>query len=137
MCDHLVGRWEAETDGGRRIAIDFAMVSNESALLETWRTAKGDSITVYHRDGAELLVTHYCGQGNQAHLRAVEATPERIRFRRVATTNHLPDQAGVLDDLIVQMTPNGVELTEIYVAPDGTRDTTVLKLARTATPASR
>ena len=53
-----------------------------TVLVEEWR--RGDSphsLTLYHRDGAGLVATHYCPQGNQPRLALTPAsTATRLDF---------------------------------------------------------
>jgi hypothetical protein len=37
-------------------------------------------VTVYHADGSDLVLTHYCMEGNQPRMRARESTGTRITF---------------------------------------------------------
>lgn len=49
------------------------------------------SMTVYHMDGAALIATHYCPQGNQPRLQyREESSNERLHFTFRDATN-LPD----------------------------------------------
>jgi hypothetical protein len=122
-----IGTWETTTESGQRIEVSYRMISNDSALLETWRSASGnETISVYHRDGERLVLTHYCAQGNQAHLVAVEADESRVRFHRVSATNLTSEQA-VLDDLVLHSERDLLERTETYVDAGGTAETTVLR----------
>ncbi len=64
----LVGAWKADV-GGHTVTLAYRLVSSDSALVETYTTASGrETLTIYHRDGAKLLATHYCAQGNQPRL---------------------------------------------------------------------
>ena len=51
-------------------------------LVEEWtRNGQPHSLTLYHRDGADLIATHYCPQGNQPRLAMVpQADRSVIRF---------------------------------------------------------
>ncbi len=64
----LVGTWKADVSG-RTVTLAYRLVSSDSVLVETYTTASGrETLTVFHRDGAKLLATHYCAQGNQPRL---------------------------------------------------------------------
>ena len=76
----LEGAWEStEKDGAK---VTYKVASNGSALLETMLHPKAsEMLTVYHLDGAELVLTHYCSLGNQPHMKAQkDAKPGTLRF---------------------------------------------------------
>jgi hypothetical protein len=52
--------------------------------------------SVYHMDGADLRLTHYCGAGNQPRLKAAYADPATgvMRFAFVDVTNLARPEAG-------------------------------------------
>jgi hypothetical protein len=61
-----------------------------SASLERLKTLAGEwvaaedgdeMVTVYHADGPDLVLTHYCLEGNQPRMRAKGAQGSRFDFR--------------------------------------------------------
>src|SRR5262249_23574462 len=65
----LAGDWEARTEKGSVIRVSYRLVSNDSVLVQSFVTGSGkETMTVFHADGARLLATHYCAQGNQPRL---------------------------------------------------------------------
>jgi pimeloyl-ACP methyl ester carboxylesterase len=88
----LVGDWA--TDGpGERTYVSYRFVANGTALVEEMRSGSlanvPGMISVYHLDGAQLVMSHFCGQGNQPRMHAVEVAPQRLRFTLTAVTNLL------------------------------------------------
>ena len=83
-------------------------------------------------DGAALMLTHYCAQGNQARLRLTEASATRFRFEREDATNVLPDQS-ILTILTLSLEDGALVRTETYVDAQGVPEETVLRFARTPT----
>lgn len=69
----LVGAWEGVADGGHKGATSFEVVANGSAIVERL-DPMGESpmINVYHPDGDAVVMTHYCGSGNQPRLRCTK-----------------------------------------------------------------
>lgn len=123
----LVGRWKATTPQNRTILVSYRVVSNGSALVETFTSASGkETLSVYHRDGAGLMLTHYCAQGNQARLRAIEATRERIVFSYLDATNVGGDQ-DVMTRLAVVLRADGFDQETVYRAPNGEQETATLR----------
>jgi hypothetical protein len=39
-----------------------------------------EMVTVYYADGPDLVLTHYCMEGNQPRMRAKSATGARVEF---------------------------------------------------------
>lgn len=65
----LAGTWRDAERPASPLRVHFYLVAGGTVLVEDWR--RGDtphSLTLYHRDGAALIATHYCPQGNQPRL---------------------------------------------------------------------
>jgi hypothetical protein len=124
----LVGRFTATREGGT-ISVSYKVISGGSAMLETWSAGGHETVTLYHRDGDGLMLTHYCAQGNQARLTAVEATPQRTVFRFLDATDVGPKE-GVLRELIVAPTPEGFDQITTYRGSDGEDGTDTLHFVR-------
>lgn len=124
------GRWIATTPSGKSIEVSYHLMSNGSALVETYGSQpERQTLSVYHPDGIALAMTHYCGQGNQARLRAKEATATRISFALEAATNVAADMS-VLHELVFVLGDGTLERTEVYVAPGVPPARTVLSFHR-------
>ncbi|MCH9681000.1 MAG: hypothetical protein K0V04_06180 [Deltaproteobacteria bacterium] len=131
LSEGLPGRWTASLEGGHELVVDYRMTARGSVLLETWMPGTpAETLTTFHLDGDRLMLTHYCGQGNQARLRLTDATERQLSFSRFDVTNHDPSQ-GVLTALT--LAPRGDTLTRIERYTQGTdADTTTLEFTRTA-----
>jgi len=113
----LVGRWQGPTSGGRTLDIRYKLIANDSVLVETWRSASGpETMTVYHRDGPDLVATHYCAQGNQPRLRLAGITPAgRMHFVFRDATNLKSDDAAHLHEFWVEPGEAGtIKRSETY-----------------------
>lgn len=81
----LVGTWRPADKSTSPLRIRFAATAGGTTITEEWlRGAAPHSLTVYHRDGATLIATHYCPQGNQPTLALVPAaagSPVAFAFR--------------------------------------------------------
>jgi hypothetical protein len=66
---------------------------------------------MYHLDGSSLVLTHYCGMGNQPRMRAVRGQKGRLEFRYESITDHKsPDE------------PYMGQLTLVVIDPDHIRE---------------
>src|SRR5262245_42675031 len=82
----LVGTWEAKGPEGM-VTVTYRVVAGGQAVEET--LSHGDMVTVYHKDGDSLLMTHYCMAGNQPRMRAsgLSADGKSLDFKFVDATN--------------------------------------------------
>jgi hypothetical protein len=92
----LVGTWEADL-GTQKAQLSYELVAGESALLERETADKRPTmLTLYHRDGDRLVLTHYCMAGNQPRmqLRAFDPKSNEIAFDFDGATNLSSPAAG-------------------------------------------
>lgn len=65
----LAGEWRNAQNPQSTLRIRFALTAGGTVLQESWfRGETLHSLTLYHRDGGRLVLTHYCPQGNQPTL---------------------------------------------------------------------
>jgi len=85
----LVGHWEGKDKEGKPIQLTYHLVSGGSTLVERMDHGehKDGMITVYHLDGNDVMLTHYCSMGNQPRMRAVGSDAGSISFSFVDGTN--------------------------------------------------
>jgi hypothetical protein len=130
MTRALPGRFKATTSEGKTITVAYRVVSNGSALVETFTTASGkETLSIYHRDGRELMLTHYCAQGNQVRLKAAVARSDAVVFSFLDATNVSADQ-GVMQELSIAVRSDGFDQRSVYRAPTGEPDATELRFER-------
>jgi hypothetical protein len=118
----LAGAWTGVSDGGTTVDITIRPIANGSALAETFGKPGRETMTLYHTDGADLVATHYCGQGNQPRLRA-RPSGKRLLFTQADITGLDPDEAHLVEMEIV-IGDNAFDRVEVYRAPDGTLERT-------------
>ena len=88
----LAGDWVAAEDGemvkkGDLVA-RYAVTAGGSAVVETvFPGQEHEMVTVYHADGPDLVLTHYCVEGNQPRMRAKNARGTRFEFAFDGGTN--------------------------------------------------
>jgi hypothetical protein len=127
----LVGRWKATAVDGRSFLLTYRLVSNGTALVETFTSSASgkETLSVYHRDGSTLMLTHYCAQGNQARLKAIVATREKVTFAFLDATNVAPDE-DVMQQLTLALRPDGFDQETVYRLASGALETTTLRFGR-------
>ena len=67
----LVGTWEgAGEDAGKGMKVVYRLTGAGSALIETQLPGTPmEMVSVYHMDGPDLIMTHYCAAGNQPTMK--------------------------------------------------------------------
>lgn len=92
----LEGTWSGKAAHGDSPAGDVSstwhVTGNGSAVVETiFPGTPHEMVTVYHLDGDQLVLTHYCAAGNQPTMRALPASdPSVIAFDFVRGSNMKP-----------------------------------------------
>lgn len=100
----LQGEWDGLYDGKIAMKASYRLVSGGTVLMETLVSPDhSDMITMYHPDGARLVMTHYCSENNQPRLRAPSTDPKRIAFRYVDATNLSSPDAPRMSGLVVTL----------------------------------
>lgn len=91
----LVGVWHVADKPASPLRIRFYLTAGGTVLVESWeRSGQPYSLTLYHRDGAGLIATHYCPQGNQPRLALVAGgATQAIRFAFRDATDIDPGEA--------------------------------------------
>ena len=68
----LAGEWTM-TGGDGSVAVTYRVTAGGSAVVETlFPGAPHEMVTIYTIDKGELVLTHYCAEGNQPHMKAVK-----------------------------------------------------------------
>ncbi len=87
----LEGNWSGKGSEGQPINVSFRMTAGGSALMsEIHGEGPENMITMFHMDGDRLLVTHYCGVGNQPRMKVISADAKSVSFEFIDGTNIKP-----------------------------------------------
>jgi hypothetical protein len=66
----LEGEWKSEAKGHPSGKVIYKVTAAGTTLMETQFPGTGhEMVTMYHLDGKDLKMTHYCAAGNQPHLK--------------------------------------------------------------------
>ncbi len=72
MLKSLAGSWSGTSKMGEQtttVDVSYEVVSAGSVVMERlFVGTPHEMISMYHRDGGRLLMTHYCSQGNQPRM---------------------------------------------------------------------
>lgn len=101
----LAGRWEGKSSAGWTSRCELEVIARGSALLErtNFEAHPGETmLTLFHKDGAELLLTHYCVAGNQPRLVASEIGSDTLRFVFRDATNLASRDQGHMDEVLLR-----------------------------------
>ena len=102
----LAGSWEGSSSEGWSSRCELEVIARGSALLErtNFEAHAGETmLTLYHKDGAELVLTHYCVAGNQPRLVASEIGADALHFTFRDATNLASRDQGHMDEALVRL----------------------------------
>jgi hypothetical protein len=86
----LVGKWESREQGrSGGQSVTYTLTGRGSVLIED----AGGMMTAYHLDKDQLVLTHFCGAGNQPRMRIKAADANHIYFEMYDITNLANPQA--------------------------------------------
>jgi hypothetical protein len=86
----LVGTWEGtgQKEGKEEPAsVVYAITSGGTALTERMNPGAPDEmITVYHKDGNSVSMTHFCAMGNQPRMKLKSSDGKVMKFEMVGAS---------------------------------------------------
>ena len=88
----LAGTWVAAGEDGKptdQVVSVIRVTAGGSAVHETLFPGQPhEMVSVYHRDGQDLVMTHYCALGNQPRMKAdPKSPPNQLHFQFAGGTN--------------------------------------------------
>jgi hypothetical protein len=102
----LTGTWEGKNSQGKPLKVTFRDTAGGSALMsEIVGEGHEDMISMIHLDGPDrLLLTHYCGAGNQPRMNATTSPDGKtVTFEFFDATNLATPDAGHMQRLVINM----------------------------------
>ncbi len=89
----LEGSWAGKNQQGQPIQVTFRSTAGGSALMsEILGHGPENMITMFHMDGDRLLMTHYCGAGNQPRMKVIRSDTKSVSFEFMDGTNIGPGE---------------------------------------------
>jgi len=100
----LAGSWSGKGSQGQPVQVSYRVTAGGSALMSEITGEHEDMVTMFHPDGKRLLMTHYCGAGNQPRMVGT-ASPDgkTITFNFLDATNLAAAQPGHMGRLVVTL----------------------------------
>lgn len=96
----LAGTWTGEgAEQGQTFTVthEFRVSANASVVMETMNPGtEHEMINMYHLDGDDLVLTHYCAGGNQPTMKLVKAEGDTLEFDFTGGTNLDPATDGYI-----------------------------------------
>ncbi len=129
----MPGTWEGKASDGRDVQVTFKIVSAGSAVMSEI-LGHEDMISMFHLDGPNrLLMTHYCGVGNQPRMEAsVSPDGKTITFTFVDATNLASPDAGHMQRMILTVLDDNHHTEEWIFADHGKEQRELFDLRRKA-----
>jgi hypothetical protein len=98
----LVGDWQGSYSDGTSATVSYRLVSSGTAVMETLESSDSSQmVSVYHRDGMSVLMTHYCSLGNQSRMRNNGLEGGKVAFAFVDATNVKAPDDHVMTGLVL------------------------------------
>ena len=88
----LAGEWRGTVaEDGSPMGVVYEVTAGGTAVMERmFPGTPHEMMTLYHLDGGDLVLTHYCAGGNQPRMRLVQSSgtdPLELRFDYAGGTN--------------------------------------------------
>ena len=101
----LTGNWAGKTSEGKTVQVTFRDTAGGSALMSEIQGHGENMVSMIHLDGPNrLLLTHYCGTGNQPRMQATSsADGKTITFDFFDGTNLASPEAGHMQSVVITM----------------------------------
>ncbi len=99
----LAGEWEGKSSEGTAVHTIYKVVSNGSAVMNVLDPGgQYEMVTMFHMDGQNIMVTHYCAVGNQPRMVSTPgANPSAIEFAFKDVTNVTKPDEGHMSGLVL------------------------------------
>jgi hypothetical protein len=126
----LEGSWEGKAPDGQTVQVAYRVTGNGSAVMSEIK-GHADMISMFNLDGDRLLMTHYCGAGNQPRMVASTSPDGKtLTFDFLDATNLASPEDGHMTRLVLSM-PDANHHTEEWIYSDhGKQEKEVFELWR-------
>ena len=128
----LEGDWVGTpASGGNQSVVRYEVIAGGNTVVKTYAKGKANEmVTIYHMDGDDLLITHYCMAGNQPTMVA-SGSGDRITFKFQRATNLASISDGHMGGLKLTFQDKDHFTQEWLWVEDGAEKPNRLEYART------
>ena len=125
----IAGLWErkkTDTQGETDVQVEYRLTSGNTALVERlFKDSPHEMVSVYHDDGRSIMMTHYCGFGNQPRMRAKGFDGETLRFEFLDGSNMESNRESHMLAMTIKFLDDGRMQHEWEMYMDGQKQQTV------------
>ncbi len=136
MLKSLEGTWVKVGEDGRptdEVVSVYSVTAAGSAVQEVlFPGTDHEMVTVYHHDGADLVLTHYCALGNQPRMKAESASDgAKLVFKCRGGSNMASENDAHMHEAVITRLGEGRLVAEWTQFKDGVKNyATTFDLAR-------
>jgi len=117
----LSGTWAGKTSDGHEAKEVYRLASNGSVVMSEM-PGHDNMISMFHKDGDRLMLTHYCSMGNQPRMiGTLSPDGKTINFEFLDATNLSSPQAGHIHRAVITIV-DANHLTEDWYFQQGDKE---------------
>jgi hypothetical protein len=110
----LSGKWAGKDKDGNVVEVSYELISNGAAVMETLTGTGTRMTTIYHPDGSNVMLTHYCMANNAPRMRASTFDGSTLTFDLIDVANLASPEAGHMRGLIMKF-PDPEHLSQQWI----------------------
>jgi hypothetical protein len=114
----LAGTWTGEANGGAKVKFEYTLTGGGTTLVEN-QDIHGGMMTMYSLDGDRVVMTHYCGTGNQPRMAASGLAGETAEFKFVDATGMKDANDAHMHELAITFAADGTLQQDWTLYADG------------------
>lgn len=119
----LLGDWSTEAEG-KSVRVNYSLASAGRCVKETIHAYDHTMESFFCADGNAIVMTHYCGAGNQPRMKAKGlAADGSISFAFLDITGNANPKSGFMSDLKI-----------VFIDADHIENTWINRVGKTKTP---
>lgn len=121
----LEGEWKGTTAKGKPATLSYKTIAGGTTVMEVFTFGEGQGAmsmyTMYHLDGDQLMLTHYCVSNNQPRMRAQLSSeePNVLRFSFLDATNLAKPEDGHMYKAVLRILDDSHIANEWTYRKDG------------------